>query len=181
MSAFPADIRGRERVLYRLETSRVPPVLTILVQSYLRPNWLALEKEGYLLQPAQVKAFEPQFYPGQTLAFRLAANPTKRLGASDEKAPGKRIGLYRMEDQEKWLRRKADQNGFAILSVQITSLADQIAYKEKKDKRMRVTHHGVRFDGILQVTDSDLFMQAALNGIGSAKGFGFGLLSLARI
>jgi CRISPR-associated protein Cas6/Cse3/CasE subtype I-E len=36
-----------------------------------------------------------------------------------------------------------------------------------------------RFDGTLQVTDTDTFLKAVENGIGPAKGFGFGLLSLA--
>jgi CRISPR-associated protein Cas6/Cse3/CasE subtype I-E len=37
----------------------------------------------------------------------------------------------------------------------------------------------VRFDGILQVTNAELFLQTLRAGIGPAKGFGFGLLSVA--
>lgn len=37
-----------------------------------------------------------------------------------------------------------------------------------------------RFEGVLQITDAQAFRAALENGIGSAKGFGFGLLSLAR-
>jgi CRISPR system Cascade subunit CasE len=37
----------------------------------------------------------------------------------------------------------------------------------------------VRFDGVLVVTDRDRFIAAITDGIGSAKAFGFGLLSLA--
>ncbi len=37
-----------------------------------------------------------------------------------------------------------------------------------------------RFDGVLQVTESEKFVAAVENGIGKARGFGFGLLSLAR-
>lgn len=179
LSAFPAEIKGRERVLYRLEANHTPPYLVMLLQSHLLPDWSALEQKGYLIQPAQVKTFEPQFQTGQRFAFRLAANPTKRLNSPDEKKPGKRVGLFRSEDQQAWLQRKAGQNGFSVLSVQVTSLADQLAYKKEDGKRMKVTHHGVRFDGVLDVLDVDLFSQALISGIGSAKGFGFGLLSLA--
>jgi CRISPR system Cascade subunit CasE len=38
-----------------------------------------------------------------------------------------------------------------------------------------------QFDGILQVVDVDKMHAAIANGIGSAKGFGFGLLSLAPV
>ncbi len=179
LSAFPDGIQGQERVLYRLETNRQPPHLVILLQSRLEPKWSALEQGGYLLQPAQVKAFELQFQDGQVLAFRLAANPTKRLKSSQGDKPGKRVGLYRPEDQETWLLRKATLNGFSILRVQASSLADQFAFKKENGGWMKVTHHGVRFDGVLQVVDSRLFTQAVIAGVGSAKGFGFGLLSLA--
>ena len=47
-------------------------------------------------------------------------------------------------------------------------------------KTCRLTHVAVRFDGLLEVTDPVKFLETLRAGIGSAKGFGFGLLSLAR-
>jgi CRISPR system Cascade subunit CasE len=38
----------------------------------------------------------------------------------------------------------------------------------------------VRYEGILQVTDCARFLAALAAGIGPAKGFGFGLLSVAK-
>ena len=38
----------------------------------------------------------------------------------------------------------------------------------------------VQFDGVLQVIDADQTQHAIESGIGSGKGFGCGLLSLAR-
>ncbi|MEM0963873.1 MAG: type I-E CRISPR-associated protein Cas6/Cse3/CasE, partial [Bacteroidota bacterium] len=40
-------------------------------------------------------------------------------------------------------------------------------------------HVGVRFDGELRVIDPDRLAVAVASGIGPAKAFGFGLLSLA--
>jgi len=37
----------------------------------------------------------------------------------------------------------------------------------------------VQFDGVLQVINADDFVKTIARGIGSGKGFGFGLLSLA--
>jgi CRISPR system Cascade subunit CasE len=39
----------------------------------------------------------------------------------------------------------------------------------------------VEFDGVLKVTDSEAFGRALSSGIGPAKGFGFGLLSVAHL
>ena len=44
---------------------------------------------------------------------------------------------------------------------------------------MTVRFLSVRFEGLLQVSDPDRFVGAIRSGIGSAKGFGFGLLSVA--
>ena len=38
-----------------------------------------------------------------------------------------------------------------------------------------------RFEGILQVTDAEAFAKTLAAGIGPAKGYGFGLLSVAPI
>ncbi len=179
-SAFPSELYDKERFLYRLETSHTQPYLILLLQSRISPDWSVLERKDYLLQSAQVKKYEIGFLPGQVYKFRLVANPTKRIKSTDKEKPGKRVGLYRLQDQQAWLERKAGQHGFIPLSAEVTNLSDQFAYKVMDKERKRLTHHGVRFDGVLQVTDSNLFMQAVSNGIGSAKGFGFGLLSLAR-
>ena len=60
----------------------------------------------------------------------------------------------------------------------------QQAYLDRADRALasarRAIEFGVRFNGLLQVTDPEKLMQAVRNGIGPAKAFGFGLLSLAR-
>ena len=42
-------------------------------------------------------------------------------------------------------------------------------------------HVGVRFRGVLNVTDKERFADAFRHGIGSAKGFGFGMLILKPV
>jgi CRISPR system Cascade subunit CasE len=45
----------------------------------------------------------------------------------------------------------------------------------------RLTFGAVVFDGMLEVSDPGRLRSALRHGIGSAKAFGFGLLSLARV
>ena len=45
----------------------------------------------------------------------------------------------------------------------------------------RVTVEGVRFDGVLRVTDAGLFRAAVEAGVGPGRAYGFGLLSFRAI
>jgi CRISPR system Cascade subunit CasE len=121
-----------------------------------------------------MKAFEPQFSKGQMLAFRLRANPTVKRN-------GKRLGLYREEEQLEWLERKAEDHGFRLAAVRIAN--DEIidGWLKRDEERHKLRLLAVRFDGVLQVDDPERFLQAVRDGIGSGKGLGCGLLSLARV
>lgn len=180
MRAFPDDLPDDERVLHRLEQDNRQGRLSLLVQSQHRPDWDELT-DAYLLPPdpfdpagrnPAVKTFDPTLRRGQSLHFRLLANPTKRLGKSYGKDAGKRVGLYKTEEQIEWLKRKAERGGFLVLSA--------LPSREQMQK----SRHGpklltVRFDGILQVAEPETFADTLAQGIGSAKAFGCGLLSVA--
>jgi CRISPR-associated protein Cas6/Cse3/CasE, subtype I-E/ECOLI len=122
---------------------------------------------------------------------------------------GKRYGLVTRPEQADWLVRKGAQHGFALpmvpsgsdwldpfsdlldldrpetrFDVRVTPLERLHGIKpaaEAHQKEHRLTHLGVDFDGTLTVTDPHRFAAAVAGGIGAAKGFGFGLLSLARL
>jgi CRISPR system Cascade subunit CasE len=174
-----------ERVLFRLDQHAATNALTILVQSLSEPDWAALEtkKDGanqpYLLQRAQTKSvnWADKLEAGQKLAFRLRANPTKRLPLPDgERADGKRgkrVGLYREEDQQNWLIRHAEAGGFRMLQHTVSKDGTQ------RDTAKDLSLFTVQFDGVLEVIDKGRFVETLEAGIGSAKGFGCGLLSLA--
>jgi CRISPR system Cascade subunit CasE len=179
MSGFPPTLPSDERVLFRLETQRSDPPLFLLVQSRCQPDWSGLERRRCLLRPAEVKTLELHPAVGDTFHFRLLANPTKRLGAKDP-AAGKRVGLLREEEQTDWLQRKAQRHGFRLLDFQTAAVRQPDGWKEEGGKKHRLRQVGVRFDGLLEVLDAPAFMAAWSSGIGSGKGLGFGLLSLAR-
>lgn len=140
---------------------------------------------------------------GQVFSFRLRANPTKRIARpskGDERLKGKRVGLLREEEQIDWLIRKGHERekgrpgGFEILMKKLREKNDgvslvpcvtvrpegkQLGRKRVKGRSRETTHLAVRFDGLLRVTDLSAFRKTLASGIGSAKAFGFGLLSLA--
>jgi len=184
MNAFlSADTSAPGRVLFRLDTppdgQMSRPGLVLLVQSEVLPDWRFLAgAPGYLLAGAgenpAVKPFQPTFSGGQRLAFRLRANPTV-------KRDGKRRGLCSAEEQRAWLERKAQESGFVVLAADVMregAVGGEIHRSEEETHALRLL--AVRFDGLLQVGDPPRFLAALQQGIGSGKGLGFGLLSLAR-
>jgi CRISPR system Cascade subunit CasE len=196
MQAFPKDLdTSQERVLWRLETGERGSDLVLLVQSWQCPDWSWLDAEpGYLLpttgcNPA-VKPFGLSLRQGQVLAFRLLANPTIKRRYEDkaaikenggQKYNGTRVGITDENEQRAWLERKGEQGGFRVLDVRMNHpvMVKTTGRRHSADSAQRLQFLAVRFDGILQVTDPTLLVETVRRGVGSAKGLGFGLLSLA--
>ncbi len=188
--AFPNGVFGISRredaatgVLFRVDVHPHTGVLTLLVQSHEKPDWLFLlaPEKNYLLgvETPAVKQVDLQLCDGQVLAFRLRANPTVKKDREGKKQ-GQRVGLVREEEQLTWLGRKIEAAGGALVSAHVAGEADLRGklFIEKDDER-RMRFVSVQFDGILQVKDPDLLVKTVGAGIGSGKGLGFGLLSLA--
>jgi CRISPR system Cascade subunit CasE len=155
------------------------------VQSQTAPDWERLP-DGLLLRPAEVRSLQPvldAIAPGRKFAFRLMANPTRDVRVEDGKQIRKRVPLQQPAQQLEWLIGKGEQHGFVIPSSRQGS-PDVVANPAprlvgKKGEARRVTVDPVRFDGHLVVIDSVAFTAAVINGIGRAKAYGCGLLTLA--
>lgn len=193
--AFPnANFKENEPsgILFRVDLHPKTGVPTLLVQSQQVPDWsfLLADRKNYLLDEAALplgvenpawKEISPQFHAGQALAFRLRANPTVKKDREGRKQ-GQRVGLYREEEQLAWLKRKIEAAGGRLLSAHITGKAELRGklFVEKDDAR-RMRFISTQFEGVLQVEEPALFARHLAAGIGSAKGFGFGLLSVAPV
>lgn len=159
------------RLLYRVEEGAQRPV--ILVQSSTVPVWADAFSEFDVLDRApEVKHFTPAFQPEGLFHFRLSANPTVTRN-------GKRLGLFREEDQLSWIQRQMQKSGCELLECLATRLGLQRSGKYPVKDPHTHTHFGVQFDGFLKVVDPVALATAIQKGIGPAKAYGFGMLSLA--
>lgn len=167
-AALPKD----PRPLYRIEWDRDGEA-SILVQSFeQRPDWARAFSDLPVLARYQYKPYDPRFIANSWLAFRLRANPT---GCRQ----GVRYPLVREADQSAWLARKMAAAGVEVYQCAIVGRERQATWKDMPDDgRVRMSHLGVTFEGILKVTDPGLLAKAVRSGIGPAKGLGFGLLSV---
>jgi CRISPR system Cascade subunit CasE len=181
MSAFPSQLPSDERVLFRMEIHPRHKLPFLLVQSIYQPNWHYLPA-GYLTPPnpsswpaenPATKETNLTVQAGQVLRFRLRANPTV-------KRQKKRYGLYREDEQHAWMHRKAMNAGCELLSLNIRQESYLKGWKpEENGQPRRLEFYAVTFEGVLRVQNTTAIQQALRNGIGSGKGLGFGLLSLA--
>lgn len=204
MAAFPSTLgstpaREHFGVLYRLDLLENPAQARLLVQSNHTPEWSSLPL-GYLAPSADdrgnpaVRSIEEELgriQAGMQLRFRLRANPTKRVSAGnaeqDPRWHGKRVELRRESEQLAWLERKAGEGGFQLLSVQMAgrSVPDVRVHEAPKQhgrrNDARLSFGVALFEGQLRVADAARFSETLRGGLGSAKAYGFGLLSVALL
>jgi CRISPR system Cascade subunit CasE len=172
MSGFAA-YADSPRVLFRLEPEVVEGMLRLLVQSNVAPAWELFSERCKGLVDARMKEFSPVFRFGDTFRFRLRANPTVKRN-------GKRYGLVRDDSLEEWLQKKGDRLGVRFNRLMAIDEGYAAGRKEKDERKELVKLKLVRFEGLLSVTEPQDFNLALAQGIGPAKAFGCGLLSLAR-
>lgn len=113
------------------------------------------------------------FLGWDSYAFEIILNPVKRDSKSRSLVP------IHKDDLSEWFSNKAPSFGLEIiketLTVQINSVQRFI-----KDNA-EVIHSSATFTGQLKVIDRPMFIKSFSEGIGRAKGFGFGLLQLMPI
>jgi len=168
---------GDPRLLFRIEDTSEGT--QVLVQSHVEPNWqLALADFAVLRCPPEYKPFDLRLEAGRLYRFRLLANPTVKKKNDDGKPY--RLGLIQEADQLAWLTRKLADAGVKLASCCVV-MPRGLQHSDKnpaKDERA-ATHLAVLFEGVLQAQDPARLKALIESGVGSAKGFGFGLLSLA--
>jgi CRISPR system Cascade subunit CasE len=75
---------------------------------------------------------------------------------------------------EQWLTQRAEKNGFEVSSV----IAQ--GYQQHRFKKRQIKISTLDFEGLLEITEPELFKTALFKGIGSAKAFGCGMLLIKR-
>ena len=112
--------------------------------------------------------------------MRLLANPTVKKTVEKEGETKKaRLGLLKEADQLAWLKRKLEAAGAELLGCQASPCGLQHSRKGAHKSPADQAHLAVLYEGVLQAADPARLRTALEAGLGPAKGFGFGLLSLA--
>lgn len=198
-SAAPHDETAQQsRVLWRVDQS--PHHMYLYVVSQERPDFTHIvEQAGWPTRPHwDVADYLPMLdglTVGQRWQFRLTANPVHNAPQTDG-SRGKRYAHVTAAQQEQWLLRRADWFGVVLGSphnpskepstspppiVTPTFRIEERSVMRFPRKGKDVTIRKVRYDGILEVSDADLLRTALISGVGAAKAYGCGLLTLAPV
>lgn len=140
------------------------------------------------------KAYNPIVSVGDVYSFRLKANPTVANSTTgkhqrhdvvmDLKRRLRQDGIQKnmaeieAEAVSEWMVRKGGLNGFAVEPSDLSVHSYEAVSFPRQNER--VSFSTVVIEGRLVVTEPDAFRNALFNGIGTAKGFGCGLLMIRR-
>lgn len=188
LAGFPPnafDTGGR--ALWRVDQSEKHDV-SLLLASPQEPDLTHLvEQAGWQTgQMWQTRNYVPlleRIVAGQRWSFRLTANPVHNVrkdGWSDTKP----VGHVTVKQQEQWLIDRAGRLGFSVPDgpenesrFAVTSRNNLVFNKGGH----RVTISTATFDGVLDVVDAEAFVSTLTSGVGRAKAYGCGLLTVAPV
>ncbi|WP_100447755.1 type I-E CRISPR-associated protein Cas6/Cse3/CasE [Glycomyces xiaoerkulensis] len=193
LHGFPSEAAASPeggRTLWRLDfESRHDALLYVL--SAEEPDLTHLvEQAGW---PTRSGGWESRRYDtllkrlgaGQRWAFRLTANPT-RSGRNHKKegSPTQHFGHVTAGQQVDWLLHRAERFGFTVPTG--SSGEPNLALRRREQRRFHrsgspkpVTLQFATYEGVLEVEDPESLRGALVSGIGRAKAYGCGLMTLA--
>ena len=197
-ASFPPDIdQSFGRILWRLDEGEHHHALYI-VGPEKPTTGVIVEQAGWDTRPAQSAEYDrllSSLTKGQRWHFELLANPAFAQANGGKR--GKVKAHVSVEHQLDWLYQRAERAGFRLapraedevyevergrwsVDEQTTIVERKSLDFRKGDSRRRVHIVTARYRGTLEVTDPDRLRATLVNGIGRARGYGCGLLTLAR-
>jgi len=179
---FPGQQDEERSFLFRVENLGQAGPQKILLQSRHKPQ--AVKGDLLLLQSKEINL--TGIKAQSKLRFMLRANPTKKI--KDQKGKPTNQGKVRVPlideiEINNWLKRQLkdcagiDDNELSILRQDLLSFSKS----RSKDKQQYFGKiQTVTYSGIITTSDHQLLMDKIYSGIGPAKAFGCGLLSIAK-
>jgi CRISPR system Cascade subunit CasE len=193
----PSAVRSNDqgRILWRLDSSaKDKDSLWLYVVSPEKPDFShVVEQVGWPTTASwESKDYSPvldRIDDGQLWQFRLKANPARKVFKDQGRRErpsivGKVQGHVTVAQQLEWLVSRSGDHGFDLANDSNGSPIIDVSQRHSERfsrGRQMVTINTVVFDGILTVTDADAFRRTLGFGIGRAKGFGCGLLTISPV
>jgi len=170
-----------QRPLWRIDT--LGDSTYLLMVSSRVPDFDALLPQLTLVGDADVivkdyDAFLSSLHDGEELRFRVTANPVHSVAQKDKVTNrGKVYGHVTVDQQKDWLQKRAEKNGFTLHSFDLVSRGIKKFQRQGKTVTLSVA----TYEGLLLVDDVEALRIALVNGVGRAKAYGCGLMTVARV
>lgn len=195
-----------ERVLWRLET-HAGYRLELLVLTRSVPSWEHLIEEAGWPSSTDPQALVRDYKPlldrigrGREFAFRLRANPVQATRQPVQPSPGQakrlaeprprgvRVPHRTAEHQLGWLTSRVERWGFQLPEAEtgepdvLLVGRERLSFRRGRDRAgSHVVLSTATFQGRLRVVDPDLARRSLLEGVGPARAYGCGLITLSPL
>lgn len=179
-NCFPGE---RPRVMWRLDKLKDSSYVLVLSvnKADLSPFCQQFSDSNDAWETKDYEPLLARLKDGNIWRFRLSANPTYCVKARGDRRNfrGKVSAHITTEKQKEWLIKKSTSNGFQLATdgFDVTENKWFRFYKSGKP----VTILSVTYEGLLMITDVELFRKALVDGIGRGKAYGMGLLTVIRV
>jgi CRISPR system Cascade subunit CasE len=209
MSSFAAALEtptgGAPRILWRVDHNTPSRVLLYIVSPDKPDLTHIVEQAGWPTTATwETFAYGPfldRIQTGGLWAFRLTANPVHSIRRK-EGEPTKRTAHITVGYQLGWLLKQQERGGFSIVesAKDQPHVGDAVGHQVVVHDRRNLTFgkrgngpaaktptsHDVTlvtatYDGHLQVADADKLRAVLTEGLGKAKAYGCGLMTLAPV
>lgn len=184
LSSFPpssSETTDEGRVLWRVDQTRESVALYVVSPAI--PSFEHLQEQAgwsqeQSWQSSDYTAMLNRIVKGQKYAFRLTANPVHTVTEDGVK---RRKAHLTPAHQLDWLTGREEQLGasFTGEAGEITAITTKSERRVFRREKRTVTIQQVTFEGSLEVKDANKLREVLCNGIGKARGYGCGLLTLA--
>lgn len=179
---FPKELQNnkRTRKLWRIDELKNKKYL--LIVSETKPDLEKMETYGVknTAQTLEYDSFLNTLKNGMKMKFRVALNPVKSI-SNRTTGRGKVVPHITIEHQNQFLYERAEKNGFKLKNGEFNITNRQYKRFNKnrnKEKRNPIRLVYVEYEGILEITEINLFKKALIKGIGKKKAYGFGMMTV---
>ena len=178
---FP-DKMDKDRKLWRLD--RLQGSLFLLLLSPEMPDFSELARqfcaEGVQGETKDYTPLLSSIRVGGRYRFRLRANPTHSVPMGKGER-GKVFSHVTVEQKRDWLMQKARAGGF-MLEESLFDVVETDHLRFARGGKGSPVEIGVAvYEGVLEVSDREMLVRSLTQGIGRAKAYGCGLLTVVGL
>lgn len=177
-SSFPDEFtkKTRSRKLWRIDILQGKKYLLLVSDG--KPNMEIFEKYG-VPGSAQTKLYDKfldSIDEERIYRFRVTLNPVKSL-SQGAGIRGRVVPEITVEQQLQFLESRADKLGFELVPNEY-QIVERCWEPFLKQGQKKIQLSKASYEGLLKVTDREIFYRTLTEGIGKKKAYGFGLMTV---